>query len=415
MPEYVFVDAVKEAEKARIALAGPAGSGKTWSALAIAQAFGGTLGVIDTEKGSARKYASDFPPFKHLPVYSYDPRELPKMLAAAAGIGLETVILDSISHFWEGTDGMLQQVDRITQRSQSRNSFAAWKEMRPFEQEMFDALLTYPGHVIVTMRTKTEYVITEDDNGRKAPQKIGLKPIQRDGIEYEFDLVGDLDQSNTLVVSKTRISPLHGAVIPKPGIPLGTTVRDWLMDGEKLPTVRDYIELLDAATTADEVREIYREVNGRHMLAAPCVNSAGEPSTLHDRIVERGNILGQRPVAEQPAPPPGVARSKGQQGDDEWTKPADAVPPAAPAPEQPPAAPAAAPAKPWTRDQAEQLIVDLLSEIGSAVTEEELGQLASRAEDAYKAQKITKRERDELEQQYVGRMTEIRGAVGASV
>lgn len=396
--EYVFVDAVKEAEKARIALAGPAGSGKTWSALAIAQGLGQSIGVIDTEKGSARKYAGDFPPFKHLPIYSYDPRELPKMLAAAAGAGLDVVIIDSISHFWMGTDGMLQQVDRVTQRSQARNSWAAWKDVNPMEQDMLDAMLTYPGHVIVTMRVKTEYVITEDDNGKKGPQKIGMKPIQRDWIEYEFDVVGDLDLANTLSVSKTRISTLHGAVIAKPGIDLGKTISDWLMDGVKLPTVSDYLAQLAAATSAEQVRDMYREVKGRNLFAAPCVTAAGEPTTLHDLIVARGNELGSRPPAEQPAPPPGVARSQGPAENDPWATP--------------PAAPTTPPAATATARSSEQLAADYIAEIGAADTEDELGQLGARVEESHKVGKLHKADRELVNGAYSRRMVEIRGGVG---
>lgn len=332
MAEFVFAPAVKEAEKARLALAGPSGSGKTWSALSIAQGLGQSIAVIDTEKGSASKYASDFA-FHTLKLYSYDPRDLPKALSAAAAAQFDVVIVDSLSHFWMGTDGLLAQVDRITARSSSKNSWSAWKDANPMEQAMIDALLTYPGHVIVTMRTKTEWVV-EEVNGKKTPTKIGTKPVQRDGIEYEFDLVGDLDLDNTLAVSKTRISSLTGRVIPRPDASLGESVREWLSDGVKLPTVRDYIARLDEATDADQVRALYREVVGRNLGAAPCSNAAGQSATLIGLITERGAQLGGKVAPVQPAPPPGqVQRSDGTPpGEDPWATP----PPDAP---QPPEAP----------------------------------------------------------------------------
>lgn len=353
MAEFVFAPAVKEAEKARLALAGPSGSGKTWSALSIAQGLGQSIAVIDTEKGSASKYAGDFA-FQTLKLYSYDPRDLPKALAAAAAAAFDVVIVDSLSHFWMGTDGLLSQVDRIARQSQSKNSFAAWKDANPMEQAMIDALLTYPGHVIVTMRTKTEWVVTEDERGRKAPQKIGTKPVQRDGIEYEFDLVGDLDLDNTLVVSKSRISSLSGRVIPRPDASLGELVREWLSDGVKLPTARDYVARLDEATDAEQVRELYREVNSRNLGAAPCVNAAGQSTTLMALIMERGAMLGGKPAPTsapvvQPQPQAQqragqMQRSNGNPPEgDPWATPAGATttpttpPPAVaePAPEQP--------------------------------------------------------------------------------
>lgn len=312
MTEFVFTPAVKEQEKARIALDGPSGSGKTWSALAIAQGLGARIAVIDTEKGSASKYAGDFA-FDTLKLYSYDPRDLPKALSAAAASDHDVVIVDSLSHFWMGTDGLLSQVDRITARSQSKNSWSAWKDANPMEQAMIDALLTYPGHVIVTMRTKTEWVVTEDERGKKAPTRIGTKPVQRDGIEYEFDLVGDMDLSNTLIVSKSRISTLAGGVIQRPGAALGEQIREWLSDGVKLPTVRDYLAQLEAATNAEQVRAIYREVMKRNLGAAPCTNSAGQSATLIGLITERGAMLGSQGSSAPAAPAPDVPAPVGVQ------------------------------------------------------------------------------------------------------
>jgi len=353
MAEFVFERAVKEQEKARIALEGPSGSGKTYSALSIAQGLGQNIALIDTEKRSARKYASIFS-FDTLAMYSYDPRDLPRALSAAAAREYDVVIVDSLSHFWMGTDGLLSQVDRITRQSSSKNSWSAWKDANPMEQGMIDALLTYPGHVIVTMRTKTEWVIAEDERGKKSPTKIGTKAIQRDGLEYEFDLVGDLDISNTLQISKTRIDTLQpGYVIQRPGPELGQQVREWLDDGVKLPTVREYLARLDEASDAEQVRELYREVNGRNLGAAPCTNAAGQSTTLMALITERGATLGGRVAPPAPEPPPGqVQRSNGNPPEsDPWATGAPATttpttpPPAdtSPAPEQPAAPQAEAP------------------------------------------------------------------------
>jgi len=359
--EFVFAPAVKEAEKARLALAGPSGSGKTWSALSIAQGLGQSIAVIDTEKGSASKYAGDFS-FQTLKLYSYDPRDLPKALSAAAAAQFDVVIVDSLSHFWMGTDGLLAQVDRITRQSQSKNSWSAWKDANPMEQAMIDALLTFPGHVIVTMRTKTEWVV-EEVNGKKTPTKIGTKPVQRDGIEYEFDLVGDMDLDNTLVVSKTRISSLTGRVITRPDASLGELVREWLSEGVKLPTVREYLARLDEATDAEQVRELYREVNGRNLGAAPCTNAAGQSTTLMALITERGATLGGRVAPPAPAPPPGqVQRSKGNPPEsDPWATPAQATTtPTTPAP----AAEGVAAANQATSHQTRRLNMLLRSKLG---------------------------------------------------
>jgi hypothetical protein len=144
------------------------------------------------------------------------------------------------------------------------------------ERAMLDALLAYPGHVIVTMRTKTEYVVENDDRGRKVPRKVGLKPEQRDGIEYEFDIVGELDQENTLVVSKSRARSLSGTVIQKPDTRFAEVVLEWLNAGRPAPTVADFVARATAPDMSyDQLRALYEEVGRRHLLDAAVLDDDG--------------------------------------------------------------------------------------------------------------------------------------------
>jgi len=312
MTSFTFTPATREAAKARIALAGPSGSGKTFTALAMATAMGSSVALIDTERGSASKYArgttGDGFEFSTLQMYSFDPRDLPKALAAAAAEKFQVLIVDSLSHFWSGTGGMLEQVDQAAKRTGGGNSFAGWKQARPYERAMIDALVSYPGHVIVTMRTKTEYVVEPDERGRKVPRKVGLKPEQRDGIEYEFDIVGDLDHENTLIVSKSRCQALSGAVIHKPGEEVATTVLQWLGDGEPVP---DAADLLDAACdpqlTIEDARFLHKQASKHQLLGAAVLHpTTGVPTTLRDYIEERGKALrtGQSPAGQPPTEQP---------------------------------------------------------------------------------------------------------------
>jgi hypothetical protein len=140
-----------------------------------------------------------------------------------------------------GTGGMLEQVDNSAKRSRTGNSFAGWKEMRPDERRMIKAMTSYPGHLIVTMRTKTEWVIQDNERGKKEPRRIGTKPEQREGIEYEFSVVADMDLDNVLTVTKTRVPPLKRAVVSEPGPEVAQTILDWLSDGgEAAPDVNAY-------------------------------------------------------------------------------------------------------------------------------------------------------------------------------
>lgn len=284
---FTFETATKDQAKARVALAGPAGSGKTWTALIFATRFGGKVAVIDTEHGSASKYADLFTFDRHN-MTRYDPRELPKALAAAAAAGYETVVIDSLSRFWSGEGGMLEQVDNSAKRSYGGNSFGGWKEARPIENAMIEALLGYPGHVIVTMRTKTAYEITTDDRGKKVPIKIGLKPEQREGIEYEFDIVGDLDAENTLTVSKSRCPALSGAVIRRPDAAVADVILGWLGDGRPALDASAYRDLALEETDPVALRELWAQVRHRGLSGAAITDEHGETVTLGEFIARKG-------------------------------------------------------------------------------------------------------------------------------
>lgn len=353
---FVFEEASRAQAKARIALDGPSGSGKTWTALAIAEGLGGQIGVIDTERKSASKYAPPFR-FKTLPMFTFDPRDLPKALAVAAGAGIDVLIIDSLSHFWMGTGGMLEQVDKIAKKSGSGNSFTPWKDVKPIERAMIEALLAYPGHVIITMRTKTEWVITENDRGKKEPKKLGTKAEQREGLEYEFDIVGDLDLDHNMVISKSRMSDLADQVIARPAQPLGQQIRAWLAEGTEVPDVAHYIDRLMAATTRAEAAEVYRDVVAQNVGATPCLSLIGEPTNLAALVIARGHELKaleaqgdpaavfneppaappvQEPARPVPAPPATgrVQREHpdGQPRVDAWATPASEPPAVAPVP-----------------------------------------------------------------------------------
>lgn len=280
-----FVPATRKSTKARIALAGPSGSGKTYTGLAIATALGASVAVIDTERGSASKYEGiNGWQFHTWVPQTFAPASLVDALAAASGAGFEVVLVDSLSHYWMGVDGMLEQADR---RAKGGNSFSGWKEARPDERRMIDALAAYPGHVIVTLRVKTEYVIEKDDRGKSIPRKVGLKPEQREGIEYEFDLVGDLDLDNTLSVSKSRIPALSRAVVPQPGAELADTIMEWLSDGESALGAQDYLEQAKKASDKATLKQLGQTVKARGLAGAPVMDEHGNPTVLFDLIVAR--------------------------------------------------------------------------------------------------------------------------------
>jgi hypothetical protein len=245
--DFAFTKATKKAAKGRIALDGPSGAGKTYSALTIATVLGGRIAVIDTEHGSASKYADLFT-FDTLHLHRYSPQILIDALAAAADAGYDVVVVDSLSHFWMGTDGMLEQVDKAAKRA-GGHGMSGWKEMRPLERQMVEALLAYPGHVICTLRVKTDWVEGENHRGKRQMMKVGTKAEQREGLEYEFDLVASMDLNNELTVVKSRCPALSVEIVDRPGVAFAETFKKWLDDGDAAgPSVYDQLndQILDA-------------------------------------------------------------------------------------------------------------------------------------------------------------------------
>lgn len=224
-----FKKATKREAKLRLALIGPAGGGKTYTALSIAQvlAQGGTVALMDTERGSASKYAGEFD-FDVVELDNFHPQRYIDMIQAAGKAGYSVLIIDSLSHAWMGPGGALQLVDEASKRSKG-NSYVAWRDVTPLHNKLVDAIVGSPLHVLVTMRAKMEYVQEQDEKTKKTIiRKVGLQPVQREGLEYEFDIIGDLDQENNLIIGKTRCSALSGAVFHRAGVEVAETLLEWL-------------------------------------------------------------------------------------------------------------------------------------------------------------------------------------------
>lgn len=276
-----FKKAVKVKLNGRLALCGVSGSGKTLTALKIARGMSptGQIAVIDSERGSASKYADMFD-FNVLELDSFHPNTYIKAIADAKGH--DVLIIDSLSHAWMGKDGALEQVDRAAARTQSKNTFAAWRDVTPLHNSLIDAILAFPGHIIVTMRSKSDYVMETNEKGRSMPVKVGLAPIQREGVEYEFDLVADMNIENTMVVTKTRDPQFRQAVISMPTEKVGEDFASWLNSGTEpqKPVEKQNTEecpILVALPPIDE-----KERTNRRKWRATVNNKGKECQTLED-------------------------------------------------------------------------------------------------------------------------------------
>lgn len=219
----MFRVATKEQTRLRMAIYGPSGAGKSFSALRIASGLGGRVAVIDTEHRSAAKYADRF---------AFDVAELTgdrgiemviNGLAAAAKAGYEVLIIDSLSHAWQG---LLEEIDKLAATKYRGSTWQAWAEGTPKQRRMVEALLSYPGHLIATMRSKTEWVVS-NEGGRAKPVRVGLAPEQGKGIEYEFDLLLEITADHVAHVVKDRTGQFQGRLIERPDEAFGRELAGW--------------------------------------------------------------------------------------------------------------------------------------------------------------------------------------------
>ncbi len=237
-----FKKAVRTQRPLRMAIYGPSGSGKTLTSLIIGRELAGpdgTMAVIDTERASANIYAKGYD-FQTADLSDYAHSDYIKLIDQAKGY--DVLIIDSISHAWEGKGGILELVESVTQgQSGKKDSFRAWGDPRVknAENSLWDAVLGFPGHVIVTMRAKTAYERSVE-NGKAKIVKLGLEPKQRSGIEFEFDIIAEMDKENWLEIDKARDpeGTLEGHRIHKPGIKFAKMLKSWLDSGAT--PVEDY-------------------------------------------------------------------------------------------------------------------------------------------------------------------------------
>lgn len=223
-----FQKATKKKAKLRAALFGPSGSGKTFTALRIATGLGGKIAFIDTERKSACKYSDRFA----FDVCELDDKSIGGYCAAIVGaVGFDVLVIDSLSHGWQE---LLEQVEKLAQAKFRGNTWSAWSEGTPLQRQLVDTILDFPGHVIATMRSKTEWTTAKQDNGKAAPVRVGLAPEQGKGIEYEFDLLLEITIDHVGNVLKDRTGKYQDKLIDKPGEDFGKSLADWLNEGEEV-------------------------------------------------------------------------------------------------------------------------------------------------------------------------------------
>jgi hypothetical protein len=246
--------ATRKKAKIKMALQGPSGSGKTMGALLIAYGLCGNwnkIAVIDTENYSASLYAH-LGTFKVLNIGApFSPEKYMEAIRVCEQAGIEVIVIDSISHEWEGSGGILDIHSNMT-----GNSFTAWGKLTPRHNAFVQAILQSPAHIIGTIRSKQEYVLSER-NGKQVPEKVGMKGVTRDGMDYEFTLVLDLDIKHNAIASKDRT----GLFMDKPHFTLkadvGEQILQWCQEGEAMPITDQFLKRIQNCNSIEELKSLY--------------------------------------------------------------------------------------------------------------------------------------------------------------
>lgn len=270
----LFEKVTRAKSKARIALTGPSGAGKTLSALYLAYGITGDwsrVALIDTEHERGRFYANrdDFNTgeFLYAPMSApYTPdKYIDYVKSAAQAVGEDgVVIVDSFSHAWDNEGGVLSIKSEIA-KMQGKNDYTAWDEAGKIQNNLVNTILSVPCHTIITMRAKMAYAMEINDRGKTVPVKIGLAPVQRENTEYEFDMVFQLDRQHRASLSKdtTFLDSWEGVITPE----LGASLGEWLSKGVELPRCADCgrVIMSSGGRTVKQIVEGTEKNYGRRM------------------------------------------------------------------------------------------------------------------------------------------------------
>jgi len=247
--------ASRKRTKARIGFAGPSGAGKTMSALLTAYGMvedWNKIGMVDTEMGSGELYVGTAVKGLNLTIGEYNyiridpPYNATKYLDAIKEMeaaGIEVIIIDSLTHAWAGSGGLLDKHGRLTDASKSKNSWAAWRTVTPEHNALVDAMLLSKSHIIATVRSKQEYAQTKDEaTGKVSVEKLGMAPIQREGMEYEFTVFLDIEISHIAHASKDRTTQFDGLYF-KVSPETGKKYIEWMMSGKSETEIPDAVKI----------------------------------------------------------------------------------------------------------------------------------------------------------------------------
>lgn len=248
--------AERQQARIRMGLQGPSGSGKTMGALLVAFGLTGNwskIAIIDTENNSSHLYA-------HLGDYNvlslsapYAPERYIEAINLCEDSGMEVIILDSMSHEWDGRGGILE-----THSNMIGNSFTNWAKLTPRHNQFINVMLSSKCHIIGTIRSKQDYVLAEK-NGKMVPEKVGLKGVQREGMDYELTLVLEIDIKQNVIATKDRTGLFMNRPEFKLSSDYGMKILEWCKLGINEESVKELITRSNDVQTLRQIFNSYPE------------------------------------------------------------------------------------------------------------------------------------------------------------
>lgn len=289
--------ASRKRAKIRLSIQGPSGSGKTYGALLIAKGLVGDLRkvcVIDTENSSAELYAH-LGRFHTIQLAApFAPEKFTEAIHLCEASGIEVIVIDSASHEWDGVGGILD-----IHASIPGNSFTAWSKVTPRHNQFIQTMLHCNAHVITTIRSKQEYVLS-DKNGKQVPEKVGMKGIQRDGYEYDSTIAFELLHNHQVIVGKDRtglFTSKHDLVLsPEVGI----AIADWCAEGDE--SLQESVESrISQCKSIQELLELYMNSKSHQQMLKhlfeqrkkELINGTGQSNVSPVNVQENATITHQ--------------------------------------------------------------------------------------------------------------------------
>lgn len=260
MTTFKKAEEIFKSLKLKMSIQGISGSGKTYTALTIGSLLGNKIAVIDTERGKSALYSNIFK-FDVVPLGDHHPDKFVELILEAEK-HYDFLIIDSLSHAWMGTNGILEQVDKLTIMLKN-NSMMAWAKVSPIHKRLLDAILDANIHIIVTMRAKKEYVVSTNEHGKKTVDVVGLSAVQKESLEFEFDINAEMTLQNDLIISKTRFTEIKQLVFPKPNKEFANVIKQALSiplsqtktETKNIKEKNDYI-------TETTYKQLYKQAKG---------------------------------------------------------------------------------------------------------------------------------------------------------